>query len=445
MGQDKNTEVYHAIIKLIQEHCYELNQKLPSCRALAKSLNVNKLTVQKAYKKLEQNHMVYAVERGGYYLTRTLQVDSRPEVYTDFTRVIPEKNMVPYDLFLSAMESAIIQYKNALFDMEDLQGLASLRAVLCKLYERDGVYVNSDQIMITNGIQQGIYLIFQLLFGDRKRTLLMESPTYSLARALTISMEIKVETIERQVNGYDLKRLEALFKRADIVAFYLIPRHHNPTGYSLDEPTKREVVRLANIHNVVLIEDDYLAELAPKRRQMPLIYYNLGDQHFYLRGFSKTFIPGIRTGAMIFRGDYREALKHLKHINDLGTSKTNQAALEVFIESGMYEKHIHKVRQHYMEKMTVAKAIFKENIEVKNAGEDNGVRWHVPEGGIFIWGEFDEAVQLDSIIKQLRAEGILIREGDSFGSQKKCIRISLIGVPIHDFDKLKRIKEIFES
>ncbi|MBF4692640.1 aminotransferase-like domain-containing protein [Fusibacter ferrireducens] len=442
MIQDKNTQVYHDIIKLIQENQYKLNQKLPSCRVLAKSLGVNKLTVQKAYKKLEQNHMVYAVERGGYYLTRTFEVESNTVVYTDFTRVIPENNMVPYTLFLSAMESAMVQYKNTLLHLGDIQGLTSLRDLLAKLYEEDGIYVKKEQIMITNGIQQGIYLIFQLLFGDRQKTLLMENPTYSLALELAVSMGITVETIERKVDGYDLKKLETLFKREDITAFYLIARHHNPTGYSLDEPIKREIVTLANAYNVTLIEDDYLAELAPKKRQMPLIYYNLGEQHFYLRGFSKTFIPGIRIGAMIFPKIYSDTLKHLKHINDLGTSKTNQAALEVFIKSGMYEKHIQKIRKHYTQKMAKAKAIFKED---KNINETKGVQWHVPEGGIFIWGEFEETVQVDAIIEQLRAEGILLKEGSSFGSQKKCIRISLISVPIHDVEKLKRVRVLFEA
>lgn len=436
MTYKNSEEVQTYIEKLIKDQNYKIGDRLPSCRALAMTLKVNKLTVQKAYQKMERAHKVYAINRGGYYLAHLKTEKSLEDEVVDFNRVIPERQMIPYELFLSATENAIHQYKNALLDMDQLLGLEPLRHQLSKLYACEGLNISKEQIMITNGIQQGIHLIFQHLFSNSTKTLLVESPTYSLALELVKIMRIKVKTIERKIDGYDMNQLEHLFKKGDIKAFYLIPRHHNPTGYSLDEQTKRAVVQLAELYDVILIEDDFLADLSPKNRQMPLHYYNLKKNQFYLRSFSKTFIPGIRIGAMIFPEGFSEELKHLKHLNDLNTSKINQAALEVFIASGMYKKHIDSVRKHYANKMEVARKMLE-------IGPNSN--WHIPVGGIFIWGEFDERLPLECIVEQLRDEGILIKSGQTFGTGKTSVRISLIGVSIENLRALRRIQEIIRQ
>lgn len=436
MTYKNSNEIKNYIETMISDQNYKIGDKLPSCRALAMTLNVNKLTVQKAYQKLERTHKVYAVKRGGYYVAHSSPEKLVDEEVVDFNRVIPERQMIPYALFLSATENAMQQYKNAIFNMDQLLGLDALRVRLSMLYSTEGLNITKDQIMITNGIQQGIHLILQHLFLHSSKTLLVESPTYSLALELAQVMRIKIKTIERRPDGYDMKVLEDLFKEGDIKAFYLIPRHHNPTGYSLDEKSKRAVVKLADQYGVILIEDDFLADLSPKNRQMPLHYYNLKKNQFYLRSFSKTFIPGIRIGAMIFPDDFSEDLKHLKHLNDLNTSKLNQAALEVFIASGMYEKHIQSIRKHYAKKMKLAKSLLKPSPKIN---------WHIPEGGIFIWGEFDEKIPLDAIIEQLRNEGIYIKSGVAFGSLKPSVRISIIGVPSERLAALERVQALFNQ
>lgn len=403
--------------------------KLPSCRELAMQLSVNKITVNNAYRELEAAHKVYSIPRGGFYLVDQMSFRPHDSSKMDLRQVKPEKRLIPYREFSHAMNKAINLFKYDLFDYELGEGGFDLRKTLVQIFKKDGVYTRLEDVIITNGAQQGIHLIFQHLFSDRGKILLVETPTYGMALRMAEHMGIKMFTIERKIDGFDFKALEWIFSHANISAFYVIPRHHNPTGYTLTEKDKKKLCKLAAQYKVQLIEDDYLADLGAKKGYMPLHYYDIDQRVFYIRSFSKTFMPGMRLGAIVLPTQQAADVVRIKQINDISTAKLAQSALNIFIETGMYEKHIRKVRKSYEAKLRKARDII-------NSLGLSYIKAHVPEHGIFIWLEFLTTKPLKPFINALEKDNIFVENAIQFypvelndaSAQQKpeaCFRLSI--------------------
>lgn len=413
----KTQMVKKYIFKEIEAGRIVSGKRIPSCREVASLLSINKITVNKAYSELEEEHKVFSIPRGGFYLVDSGENSPMLQKDIDFSTVKPDDKLIPYREFTHVMNKAVDLYKNNLFSYESTVGLLSLRETIKNVFEKEGIYTTLGRIVVTHGAQQAISLVFQTIFRNNKGKLLVEVPTYSLALELTNYQGIDVIGIERKIDGYDFKEMEKLFKKGDILAFYVIPRHHNPTGYTLSENNKKKIAELSNKYNVRIIEDDYLADLGYKKGSMPIHYYDINKSSVYIRSFSKTFMPGIRLGAAVLPESMIESVASLKYMSDLNTSRLPQAALDIFIKSGMYEKHVKKVKKSYEIKLKKTKEIFK-----SLSPED--LMWHVPEHGIFIWLKLPEYIDVIVLEKKLQNQGIIIKSACEFFLKKELMKES---------------------
>ena len=411
MKTNKTDVVKSFILEEIEAGRIKSGQRLPSCRVVASHLSINKITVNRAYNELEKEHMVFSIPRGGFYLIDFKEGQKQKVLEVDFRTVKPDDKLIPYREFAHVMNRAVDMYKRSLFGYESTGGLASLKETLKGEFQKDGVYTSASRIIITHGAQQAISLVLQSMFKSNKGKLLVEAPTYSLVLRLANHLEIDVIGIERKQDGFDYKELERLFRSGDVSAFYVIPRHHNPTGYILAEKDKQKIAELANKYNILVIEDDYLADLGSRKGSMPIHYYDISKSTVYIRSFSKTFMPGIRMGAAVLPEGIIEDVVSLKHITDLNTSKLPQAALDLFIKSGMYEKHIKKVKKSYEAKLKKSSEIFK-------AFSLKDIDCHIPQYGIFIWIKLPKDLDAAEVEKELENQGILVKAASEFFPSK---------------------------
>lgn len=448
MKKSKVEIVKDFIFREIKDGRIKNGQRLPSCREVSSCLSINKITVNKAYNQLEREHKVYSIPRGGFYLIDSEENLRVVQEEVDFRTVKPDEKLIPYREFTHVMNKAVDMYKNTLFGYESSGGLSSLRDTLKYEFEKDAVYTTAERIIVTHGAQQAIGLVFQYLFRKSKGKLLVESPTYNLALKLADHLGIDIIGIERRVDGFDYKEMEMIFKSSEITAFYIMPRHHNPTGYTLSEKDKQKIAELSCKYNVFIIEDDYLADLGSRKGSMPIHYYDISKRTIYIRSFSKTFMPGIRMGAAVLPESMIEEVINIKHISDLNTSKIPQAALDIFIKSGMYEKHIKKVKKSYETKL-------KKAAEIVKSLSPLGSGWYVPEHGIFIWLHLPENIEAVEFEKKLKDHGILVKAASEFfpeelskeKNQKNCnyIRLCISGVPEENIDALATILSVIEA
>ncbi len=430
------------ILNEIEQGNIKKGQRLPGCREIAIKLSVNKITVNKAYQSLEDLHILYCVPRGGYYVVGTDAKEVAMSKTIDFKTVKPDPTLIPYQAFTHAMNRAIEEHKKTLFNYDTPLGLKELRETLKERFEQSGVYTTASQILITHGAQQGIYLALKALFPTASEgKLLVEIPTYNLVLDMADSLNINYIGIRRYEQGIHLDELELIFKEEGIKAFYIIPMYHNPTGYSLTENDKKKLVQLCSRYQVVLIEDDYLADLAVDRRTLPLHYYDTNDLTIYLRSFSKTFMPGIRLGAMVFPGTLCDTIIKYKYMLDISTSSITQGALDFFLKSGMYDQHIKKVNACYKRKLLKCKAILTHT-------SPTGLSFHVPNQGLFLWLTLPSSVSVNVIIEKLAQKNILISSSSQFystNSIEQNLRLCISGIPEEDISALSIIVEAIKD
>lgn len=442
--ETKSGIIKHYILREIKAGRIKRGQRLPSCRAISSLLSINKLTVNKAFKELEGEHKIYSIPRGGFYL---IDFQEKPIVATkevDFRTVKLEDKLIPYREFTHVMNKAIDTYKHSLFSYESDYEASPLIETLKEEFEKDGIYTTHQNIIVTHGAQQAIGLVLQTIFKNNKGKLLVEDPTYDLLLKLADHLKIEITAIKRHKEGFDYKKMELIFKSGQISAFYIMPRHHNPTGYTLTEQGKQKVAALAYKYNVLIIEDDYLADLGSRKGSLPIHYYDQSKYTVYIRSFSKAFMPGIRLGAAVIPKSIVEEVMSLKYLSDLNTSKLPQAALELFIRSGMYQKHIKKVKNSYERKLKKAAEIFK-------ALSPEGLQWHVPDHGIFIWLKLPEHIDSQALEKKLEQQKILIKAADdSFikkedQKQSNHIRLCISGVSEEQIDDIATLISVINS
>lgn len=436
---DKVIQIKKYIIKSIETGLIKGGDRLPSCRKISIELGVNKITVNKAYKQLEDEHIVYCVPRGGFYVVDSPIMHNLQDEVIDFATMAPDEQMIPHTQFLHAMNTAVDIYKRKMLGYNTPAGLVTLRNLLKTNFENQGVYSDLEQIVITNGAQQAIFLSIDMLLQNGGR-LLAESPTYDLFLKYVKLKNIDTVFIERKETGYDFKQLERIFKHQNIAAFYIIPRHHNPTGYSLSEKDKLRLVELAYKYNVILIEDDYLADIASSAKSLPIYYYDINDITIYIRSFSKSFMPGIRLGAVILPKQFATQFTDIKYLTDLNTSTLSQASLEIFIKSGMYEKQVIKVKKLYTQKSNRAR-------DILSSLNTSNIKWFIPKGGLFIWIQVEGRDLLNTIENIFTENNITFRRGEDFfrksqsngADNRYYIRLCLSSVSMDKFHILSAV------
>lgn len=397
-------------------------ERLPGCREIAERLSVNKITVNKAYKAMEAEHLLYCIPRGGYYFIDSLEDTELKTEFIDFETVRPDPTLLPYKAFTHAMNRSIEEHKKRLFQYEEPLGFPELRNTLKERFAKQGVYAKDTNILITSGAQQGIYLTLKTLFSNSSSgKLLVESPTYHCTLTIARSLNITTIGIKRTIEGIDFIDLEYILKTNTITAFYLIPKFHNPTGYSLSEKDKKKIVELCVKYHVYIIEDDYLSELCTNKRTLPLHYYDTNECTFYINSFSKTFIPGIRLGAIVIPDSFMETLLEQKYILDICTSSIPQGALHYFITSGMYDKHLKKVNACLKGKLEKARALF--------TSVHPDVSIHIPKQGLFIWVTLPEKISIPQVKERLETYHIKIPSNASlcYSTTSDCYSTSSFG------------------
>src|SRR5690349_18942401 len=134
------------------------------------------------------------------------------------------------------------------------QGLPELRQAIAEYYTRSGLRTRPEQILVTNGAEQAIGLLATLLL-QRGDTVILENPTFFGAIDTFRAAGARLEGIPIDASGLDLQRVSELLSARVAQCLYLIPTFQNPTGNTLTEMQRRQLVKMAQQVNMPLIED----------------------------------------------------------------------------------------------------------------------------------------------------------------------------------------------
>ncbi|MFC3798833.1 PLP-dependent aminotransferase family protein [Cohnella sp. GCM10012308] len=348
----KYEEVLQDIELKLEDGRIRGGQKLPSVREASDAYACSKSTVIRAYAELEKRHRLYSVPQSGYYAVTQKQAETSTSANAgwNFSSAAPDPEVFPYLDFQHCINKAIDRYRSYLFTYGTPQGLPSLLQVLSKHLAAYQVFASADRITVTSGVQQALSILAHMPFPSGKRTVLVEQPTYMILLDMLALFGVPVRGIARTERGIDLDELEMLMRTGDIKFFYTIPRFQNPLGTSYDTETKKAIAALAKKHDVIVVEDDFLADLETDPKADPIYAY--GASHVvYLKSYSKILFPGLRVGVAVLPPDLQAVFSRYKRFSDIDSSMLSQAALEIYIQSGMFERRKRKISDSYRNRM----------------------------------------------------------------------------------------------
>ena len=194
-----------------------------------------------------------------------------------------------YEDFKLCLDESLAGHQDYLFNYYHEQaGLKDLLEALKSRLIADDIYVNSDQIVITSGSQQALYILSQMDFANSGYKILLEQPTYHRMNQLINRQNLAYETINRGFDGLDFDRLEEYFTSGQIKFFYTISRYSNPLGLSYSASEKEKLAQLANQYNVYIVEDDYMGDFSDSKN-LPIHYYDTQNQTIYIKSFPWLF------------------------------------------------------------------------------------------------------------------------------------------------------------
>lgn len=438
----KYIQLMNEIEALIEDGKVRGGQRLPSTRELSIRFACSRSTVMKAYAELEKRHLIYTVPQSGYYpvvKNPSLELDPVRSIL-DFSAATPDPKLFPYLDFQHCLNKAIDKYRNDLFTYGTPQGLPSLLQVLGKHLANYQVFASSAQLMITSGMQQALAILTAMPFPNGKRTVLLEQPSYHLFIQLLNTQGIPTQGIARTEQGIDLNKLEHWFKTGDIKLFYTIPRHHNPLGTSYTGSTKKAIAELAKRYDVYVVEDDYLADLEADSKSDPIIAYD-SSHVIYLKSFSKILFPGLRIGVAVLPSALQDTFRLYKQLYDIDSSMLAQAALEIYIQSGMFERRRHKIVTSYRNRTLIlnrALDTYNNTNYVHHTSIFSGVHTHIV---------LPEQLHIPTLLKRMHKKNIILKDIAPFFlatyNKEPILKLSISRVEEDQIDEGIRI--IFEE
>lgn len=195
---------------------------MPSIQKLSKELIYNTDTIVKAYKQLEEEHLIYAVPKSGYYVMKNEDKKGKNKSVIDMQNIYLPDKINPYKDFYHCMEKAISTYGKKLFEYSSPKGMIELINVLTKHLMNFQIFTKPENIFITNGSQQSLYILGPMTFPSGRSKVLVEQPTYSVMLNILENAKVPVVGIKRTYDGINLNELEAIFKKGDVKFFYTI-------------------------------------------------------------------------------------------------------------------------------------------------------------------------------------------------------------------------------
>ena len=332
----KKESKYQAVVsflkKGIESGKFPTGSRLPSIRQLSQDFHCSKDTIQRALLELRHEQYLYAKPQSGYYVLEQGQ-------HQDLEIEVTDEHASTYDDFRLCVNETLIGRENYLFNYYDNQeGLEELRQSVHQLLFDQALYCKPDQLVLTSGTQQALFILSQINFPSEGEEILVEQPTYHRMNRLLVAQGLAFQTIERRIDGIDLDELEEQFKSGKIKFFYTIPRFHYPLGHSYSDQEKRAILDLANQYGVYIVEDDYLGDLDPKKGQT-FHYLDTEDRVIYIKSFSTSLFPALRITALILPNALKEAFVSYKNILDYDSNLIMQKALSLYIDSQLFEKN----------------------------------------------------------------------------------------------------------
>jgi 2-aminoadipate transaminase len=293
-------------------------------------------------------------------------------------------------------------------------GYRRLREFLVEKLKRDaGISCAVDEILVTSGSLQGIELVNGILCA-RGDTVLVEQVTYfgSLNRLNRLGVNAVGVPLDQE--GLRMDALSAALddlKQRGIKPKYIytIPTIQNPTGAIMGEQRRMELLRLAEMHNVPIFEDDCYADLIWDGKRPPAIYALSRSRNvIHIGSFSKSIAPALRVGYIV--ADWALLARMLPLKTDAGSGALEQMVLAEYC-APHFATHVPELTRALRAKLETLMESLAEQFGTAAEFDD-------PKGGIFLWVKLPDVVDTQKLAQAALAAGVAINPGFEWSPDK---------------------------
>ncbi|HET8797561.1 MAG TPA: PLP-dependent aminotransferase family protein, partial [Thermoanaerobaculia bacterium] len=301
------------------------------------------------------------------------------------------------------------------------RGLPKLCEAIANICGTRGFPCTADDVIVTTGSQQALDLIAHTLL-DPGDVVAVELPTYIGGSASFFARSAELAGVQQDDEGIVPESLRALVSRRRIKLLYTIPNFQNPSGRLMTQERRAEVLRIAEEHDFLVIEDDPYGELlyADGADTTPIKAHDREGRVIYLGSFSKVLAPGLRCGWMVAAKELLDRIEIAKQAADLCSGTLDQSIVDEYIAAGELAPQIARVRDFYRGKRATLIAA----LERHYAGR---AVWTSASGGLFTFVTLHDDVDTASLVEKAVANGVAFIPGGPFfvdGSGRNTMRLT---------------------
>ena len=303
----------------------------------------------------------------------------------------PARSALPDDVCAQIAQEVLQQDGKAILQYGATEGYAPLLESL-KAYAEAQLGCEVPAVLPVTGSTQAMDLLCKALInpGD---VILVENPTFLGNMQCMHLYEAKLVPVPSDENGIILEKLEEAILEHRPKMLYTIPTFQNPTGRTLAADRRQPIAEMAAKYGMVVAEDDPYRDLRYSGEPLPSIKsYDKEGWVVFMGSFSKIISPGLRVGFMA--GDPRILRKCTigKQSADVHTSNLTQAIVDQYLRRDLLPDHIRSICASYKEQMDA----MMQELETFPAG----TTYTRPEGGLFIWVELPEHINVLELLEK---------------------------------------------
>ncbi|MCP4488592.1 MAG: PLP-dependent aminotransferase family protein [Gammaproteobacteria bacterium] len=430
-------QLRETIVTAILDNKLPLEIALPSSRELARHLGIARNTVVLAYQQLIDEGYLVSRERSGYYIDKSMlngrvsverPAGSAQESQPDWNRHIKfrpsqQRNIIkpvdwkkyPYPFLFGQLDPSLFPVTDwrdccrqalSVSDIEDVtpdhidtDDPLLIEQIQARILPRRGVWVSRDEILITMGAQQALYILADLLINKGTR-IGVENPGYADARNIFSlkSPEVTPLAIDAHgvVPGSEVNSCEFI---------YVTPSHQSPTTVTMPLERRQQLLKDAQAHDFLIIEDDYESEINFVGEPTPALKsLDSGQRVIYIGSLSKTLAPGLRLGYMVASRALIDEARALRRLMVRHPPTNNQRLVALFLSMGHHDSLIHRLSKTYQQRWQVMGDALNQYLPESTS---------IPSfGGTSYWVEAPPQLDTRELKNRARERGILVESGD---------------------------------
>lgn len=429
------SQIQQMIAEGILSGRFRPGEKLPSTRKLARHLGVSRITVTLAYTELQAHDYLTSAGRSGYFISEGapqpphLAPSPRAESAVDWGRALtgsvpalPRARPVDWrafkypfiygqadpDLFdqkswrLCALQSlGRREFDSLTADHADRDDPLLVEFILRHILPRRGIAAAPEEVLITLGAQNGLWIAAQLLLNQR-RTAAMERPFYPALHDILSMTRCNLQTVPVDDEGLPPDQLP---DETDVV--FVTPSHHCPTNATMPLHRRQALLDHARSKDMLIVEDDYEFELAFLRPPSPALKsLDRDGRVIYAGSFSKSLFPGLRLGFLVGSAPFIREARALRAALLRHPPGQIQRTTAHFLRLGHYDAQVRRMgRVLQQRREALDQAIAEAGLTAAGANVF---------GGSSLWMQAPDGCNTVDLARDLQEESVLIEPGAAF-------------------------------